>query len=162
MPEGTVWLRKQGSSLVPTDLNGQKLFGLIAENVMVLVNVRAPRNPNQHRLVWHLARLIFENTERFDSAEHVVEQIKVGTGRSSRTLLVIPGIGEVWQVRGISISFESMPQQEFADWLEVVLDYVTTDLLPGVGREAIVKHIEGLMAPAPQKRRGRKQANSSP
>ena len=114
MPEATVWLKKVSDQLVPTDDESRKLFGSIPENVMVLVNVRTPRNPNQHRLVWHLARLVFDNTERFDSAEHVMEQIKIGTGYSTRTLLVIPGIGEVWQVRAISIAYESMPQQEFA------------------------------------------------
>ena len=124
MPEATVWLKKVSDQLVPTDDESRKLFGSIPENVMVLVNVRTPRNPNQHRLVWHLARLVFDNTERFDSAEHVMEQIKIGTGYSTRTLLVIPGIGEVWQVRGISIAYESMPQQEFAEWLEMALDYV--------------------------------------
>ena len=157
MPEATVWMKKQGDFLVPTDAEGRKLLGSIQENVMVLVNARTPRNPNQHRLVWHLARLVFDNTEQFDSAEHVMEQIKIGTGYSTRTLLVIPGIGEVWQVRGISIAYESMPQQEFADWLEVVLDYVSVELIPGIERSEIVKHIQELMAPAPQ-RRGRKQA----
>ena len=157
MPEATVWMKKQGDSFVPTDVDGRKLLGSIQENVMVLISARTPRNPNQHRLIWHLARLIFDNTERFDSAEHVMEQIKIGTGYSTRTLLIIPGIGEVWQVRGISIAYESMPQQEFAEWLELVLDYVAEELIPGIERSEIVKHIEELMAPAPQ-RRGRKPA----
>lgn len=157
MPEATVWLKKVSDQLVPTDDESRKLFGSIPENVMVLVNVRTPRNPNQHRLVWHLARLVFDNTERFDSAEHVMEQIKIGTGYSTRTLLVIPGIGEVWQVRGISIAYESMPQQEFAEWLEMALDYVAAELIPGIERSEIVNHIQELMAPAPQ-RRGRKPA----
>ena len=157
MPEATVWLKKISDQLVPTDDESRKLFGSIPENVMVLVNVRTPRNPNQHRLVWHLARLVFDNTERFDSAEHVMEQIKIGTGYSTRTLLVIPGIGEVWQVRGISIAYESMPQQEFAEWLEMALDYVAAELIPGIERSEIVNHIQELMAPAPQ-RRGRKPA----
>lgn len=157
MPEATVWMKKQGDFLVPTDVESRKLLGSIQENVMVLVNARTPRNPNQHRLIWHLARLIFDNTERFDSAEHVMEQIKIGTGYTTRTLLVIPGVGEVWQIRGISISYESMPQQEFAEWLEVVLDYVAAELIPGIERSEIVKHIQELMAPAPQ-RRGRKPA----
>ena len=157
MPEATVWLKKVSDQLVPTDDESRKLFGSIPENVMVLVNVRTPRNPNQHRLVWHLARLVFDNTERFDSAEHVMEQIKIGTGYSTRTLLVIPGIGEVWQVRGISIAYESMPQQEFAEWLEMALDYVAAELIPGIERSEIVNHIQELMAQAPQ-RRGRKPA----
>jgi len=158
MPEGTVWLKKVNDCLVPTDEDSRKLFGSIPENVMVLTSVRTPRNPNQLRLIWHLARLVFDNTERFDSAEHVMEQIKIGTGYSVRTLLVIPGVGEVWQVRGKSIAYESMPQSEFAEWLETALDYVAADLLPGVDRDEIVKHIEELMAPAPQKRRGQKKA----
>jgi len=160
MPEGTVWLKKVGNSLVPTDDDSRKLFGLIPENVMVLTNVRTPRNPNQLRLIWHLARLVFDNTEQFDSAEHVMEQIKIGTGYSVRTLLVIPGVGEVWQVRGKSIAYESMPQNEFAAWLETALDYVAAELLPGVDRDEIVKHIQELMAPAPQKRQGRKRPRS--
>jgi hypothetical protein len=157
MPEGTIWLKKVGDFLVPTDDDSRKLLGSIPENVMVLTNVRTPRNPNQLRLIWHLARLVFDNTEQFESAEHVMEQIKIGTGYSVRTLLVIPGVGEVWQVRGKSIAYESMPQSEFAQWLETALDYVAADLLPGVDRDEIVKHIEELMAPAPQ-RRGHKKA----
>jgi len=150
MPDGTIWLKKIGNSLVPTDDKGRKLFGLIKENVMVMTNVRTPRNPDQHRFIWHLARIVHENSERFESAEHVLEQIKIGTGYSVRTLLSVPGVGDVWQVRGKSIAYESMNQSDFADWLDMALDYIVVVIIPGLSRDDLREQVQSLMAPAPK------------
>jgi len=154
MAEGTIWLRREGDGLAPIDLEGRQLMGLMAEGALVMVHAKSPRNPRQHRLLWKLARLVFENSDDFDSAEHVVEQIKIGTGLSDRILLSIPGVGDVWQVRGQSIAFESMAQNKFAEWFELALDYVVCELLPGVDRPSVVKEIEKAVAPTPQ-RKGR-------
>lgn len=154
MAEGTIWLRREGDGLAPIDLEGRQLMGLMAEGALVMVSAKNPRNPRQHRLLFKLARLVFENSDDFDSAEHVVEQIKIGTGLTDRTLYNVPGVGDVWQVRGQSIAFESMSQSKFAAWFELALDYVVAELLPGISRQSVIDHIEKAIAPTPQ-RRGR-------
>ena len=130
------------NGLAPVDDASKEALGKLKVGSLALVNVRTPRNPLQHRLLWHLARLVYENTEHFLSAEHVVEQIKIGTGFSEQVRLHIPGIGLVIQERGKSIAFESMPKAEFDEWFERALDYIVFDLIPGVEKDDIRREIE--------------------
>lgn len=142
MTEQTLWVRVSGGALVPADSDSKERLNRVRDGTLVMVRAKAPRNPKQHRLLWHLARMIHENSESFESAEHVVEQMKIGTGLTDRMQLTIPGIGVVIQERGKSITFESMPQSEFEDWFERVLDYTVVSLLPGVSKDEIRAIIE--------------------
>lgn len=142
MSKQTLFMRVVNGSLTPADAESREKIGRLKEGRLIMIRAMAPRNPLQHRLLWHLARLVFENSEDFTSSEHVVEQMKIGTGLTDRVQLVVPGIGTVVQERGRSIAFESMPQAEFEEWFERVLDYAVIHLLPGVDKEEVRQQIE--------------------
>jgi hypothetical protein len=44
-----------------------------------------------------------------------------------------------------SIAYESMPQEEFAEWFEKVLAYVSTKIWPGISSEEIRIEIEDML-----------------
>lgn len=137
-----IWMKRAGNALVPADEAATEALSKLKPGKLLLVSSQSPRNPSQHRLFWHLCDLIQENSDQFVDREHVAEQIKIGTGRVSRTRYKVPDIGWVEQVRGLSISYGSMPQEEFQEWFKRVLDYVVTDLLPGVNRGDIKAELE--------------------
>ena len=142
MTNKVLWFLCSKGTLVPADEECAERMQRVKDGALVMVSARTSRNPVQHRLLWHLARLVADNSDDFLNAEHVVEQIKIGTGLTDNVLLRIPGVGDVIQMRGRSIAFESMPQMEFEEWFERALDYVVTDLLPLVSREEVVREIE--------------------
>lgn len=131
-------MKKSGDSLVPADSEAASRLHGLSRDGLVMVGVRQPRNPRQHRLIWGLARLVHENTDGFTDAAHVIEQCKIGTGYVDRIRLVIPELGEVEQIRGKSIAFESMAQDDADEFLQRMLDYIASDLMPGVDPVAML------------------------
>ena len=153
MSEHSIWVKRKGNVLVPGDGRSEDAILAMKEGSLIMVRVKTPRNPNQHRLFWHMCRFVYENTDDFTSAEHVAEQIKIGVGYVDRVRLILPDPDggpplEVEQVRGKSISFESMPQAEFAPFFERSLDYVVSSLVPQMDRPELESHLMELIAPA--------------
>lgn len=152
MSEHSIWVKRRGSILVPGDGRSEDAVMAMREGALIMVRAKVPRNPNQHRLFWHLCRLVFENSDDFTSAEHVAEQIKIGVGYVDRVRLVVPDLDdfgpplEVDQVRGKSLSFESMSQTEFGPFFDRALDYVVNELLPGMERKDVEDHVNGLIS----------------
>ena len=142
MSKQNLFVKVENGALVPADADSREKIGRLKNGRLIMIRALAPRNPLQHRLLWHLARLVHENSENFTSSEHVVEQMKIGTGLTDRVQLIVPGIGTVIQERGKSISFESMPQAEFEEWFERVLDYTVIHLLPGIDKDEVRRNIE--------------------
>lgn len=128
-------------SLVPADRPSEDLLAKVKLGRMVMVKTKTARNPKQHRLLWALAAKIAENHPRFQDAEHVVHELKINTGHVSRRQINVPGLGIVFQEWPKSIAYESMPQEEFADWFEKVLAYVTKTIWPGLTSDEIRNEI---------------------
>jgi hypothetical protein len=122
----------KGRALVPDDRQSEALLAQVKPGRRVMVKTKTARNPKQHRLLWALAAKIAENHERFQDAEHVVHELKINTGHVSRRQINVPGLGMVFQEWPKSIAYESMPQEEFADWFEKVLAYVAKSIWPGI------------------------------
>lgn len=134
-----------GRALVPDNGLSAELLSKVKPGRTILVKTKSARNPKQHRLLWALAAKIAENSERFDDAEHVVHELKINTGHVVRRQINVPGIGIVFQEWPKSISYESMPQEEFAVWWEKVLAYVASDIWPSLSADAIRNEISEML-----------------
>jgi hypothetical protein len=121
-----------GRALVPSDRASADLLSKVKPGRQIMVKTKTARNPKQHRLLWALAKKIADNTDRFTDAEHVVRELKLNTGHVIREQYNIPGLGIVYREDPASISYESMPQEDFAIWFEKVLAYVASDIWPGL------------------------------
>jgi|TARA_R100000544_G_scaffold34719_3_gene21657 hypothetical protein len=143
MSKRTVYLKRPDDRvmLVPTDRKSEDLIKALRPGRIVMIRSHAARNGKHHRLLWAVAGLIAENSEHYDDAEHVVEQLKLATGHVKRVWYDVPGLGRIQQIRGASIAYESMSQEDFSAWFEKALIYIQSDMLPGVETETIRKEI---------------------
>lgn len=132
-------------ALLPADKKSEEMLFSVKTGRMVMVKTKTARNPQQHRLLWALASKIAENVERFDDAEHVIHELKIHTGHVDRKQINVPGLGVVFQEWPKSISYESMPQEEFAVWFDKVLAYVASDIWPSIPSDAIRNEIAEML-----------------
>jgi hypothetical protein len=139
MTKRTLYLvRPDGRLLLkPSDRQSEDLLDKVRPGRVMLCRTRTPRNGKHHRLLWAVAGLIADNNELYDDAEHVVEQLKLATGHVKRVFYNVPGLGRIEQLRGASISYEAMPQEEFSQWFDKALGYICSDMLPGVSRSEV-------------------------
>lgn len=135
----------KGRVLAPDNAMSEALLAKVPIGRPVMVKTKTARNPKQHRLLWALATKVADNCERFDDAEHVVDEFKLNTGHVKRRQIRVPGLGIVFQEQPASIKYESMPQEEFAVWFEKVLAYIASDIWPGLPTETIRAEIAEMM-----------------
>lgn len=136
----------QGRALIPSDRKSEELLSQVKPGRTVLVKTKSARNPKQHRLLWALAAKIAENSDRFEDAEHVVHELKINTGHVSRRQIRVPGLGIVFQEWPKSISYESMPQEEFAEWWQLkVLPYVSEHIWPNIASHEVRQAISEML-----------------
>lgn len=143
----TLYLRRadNASLLEPADRLSEAAVASLRPGRLVMVRSHTPRNGAHHRLLWAMAKLIAENNENYEDEEHVVEQLKLVTGHVKRVWYDVPGLGRIEQIRGASIAYESMSQEDFAEWFGKASAYVLSDMLPGVQEKQIRDEIEEML-----------------
>jgi len=130
--------RKQLGSLRPVDDAGEQILAGIANGDLVQVEVKRPRNIQHHRLYWALITLVWQNQERYPTAEDLHEAIKISVGL--RTQITLPN-GEIGFIPG-SIAFHKMDQLAFSDFYNRVCDAVAKHFLPGVTSDELKREVE--------------------
>lgn len=136
-----IWMKREGNSLVPADRESMDRMDEIKRDHLVMVTVRQPRNPRQHRMAWGLVRVAHDNLDDFDSPEHLMDTIKVNIGYCDRVIYRMKDIGEVEQLMPRSMAYESMDQLEFEEFFDRMLDYICVVLMPGVDPMALRSQI---------------------
>lgn len=140
--EARAFTKRQGK-LVPSDVMADEFLAGIPEGREVLVSIRRPRNPRHHRLLFALLRKVRENTDRWASDQELLDDLKLATGLfETRVNLVTK---KAYAVPG-SISFASMPQDEFALWFDRVVHVLATNVL-GVTSEELHAEIRAMVEP---------------
>jgi hypothetical protein len=119
---------KKLGSLRPVDQMGIDAIAKLKEGEQVTVECKRARNGKQHRLYWALMNLIYGQQSRYATLEQMSNAIKCAVGYCDEIetkggkVLVIPK----------SIAFHAMPQDQFAEFFDRVLELVTTKILPNV------------------------------
>ncbi len=132
-------------AMIPDDRVSAELFAKVRPGRMVLLRSHTPRNGQQLKMIWALCQMVADNSDRFDDAEHVMDEIKMNTGHVKRRRLNIPGLGLVFQEQAASIAYESMKQDVFELWFQKALDYVASDIWPGMKTEKIRDEIAAFL-----------------
>jgi hypothetical protein len=114
------------NALLPMDGRAREIMGSLKIGDKVLVRVHKARNPEHHRLAFAVFQRIAE--AKGVSVETVLTWLKVATGRID--FVAMPNGKMV--VSPQSISFESMPQNEFQRFWEECWSVITEQLLPGL------------------------------
>ena len=98
---------------------------------------RQARNLQMHRLFFALIQIVFENQEKYQTAEEVRARVLVGAGHCD----VLPIDDEHAIHIPKSISFANMGQDEFHALFDRAVDYICQHVIPGLGSEELKQQV---------------------
>lgn len=101
---------------------------------VVAATVRRPRNPQHHKKLWAMLRIVHESTavqDRYPKVENLLDALKLAIGRCEP--ISLPDGTVAMKVE--SISFESMAQDDFEKFYDEAVDTIVTRLVPHLDRE---------------------------
>ena len=82
--------------------------------------VTQPRNVNHHRKFFSLLNLVYQNQEHYNNIDHLRKDLTIASGFYTKRESIK---GEVI-TEALSISFASMPQEDFDNYYSKMLDSV--------------------------------------
>lgn len=132
--------RKTLDGLRPVDETGQGILRKFKLGAEVAVDLKQPRNLKHHRKMFALLEKVVENQERFTNARQLLAAIQIATGYTERV-----------RVRGVvhevptSIAFHNMSQEEFEQLYDRSVDFILSDVLPGLGRAELEAEIQEML-----------------
>ncbi len=129
-------------NLMPADDAAREALSSLSQGAEVLIQIKAKRNVRRHRLAWGIIGLVHRNTRLVPSVANLMDCAKVDLGHvEARTN---PFTGECWTVPK-SISFTSMGEVEFGQFVRGLIDLVLTRWLVGTDREALRREVEEIV-----------------
>jgi len=133
------YFEHRNGCLIPSDDKAIQLVGKVAKrNKGVLVKMHTPRNPRHHRLFFALMNEVIEGGGWDGSTNTLLVWVKVATGHVET--FISPTGKTVYTPK--SISFGSMPQNEFAPFFDAAIREVCKRLLSGASEAALRQRIE--------------------
>ena len=129
------------TGLQPADDAATAFVGRLKRGELVAVTVTRPRNLAHHRKFWKLMEIVAHNQEHYKSAEEVCAAFKVAIGhcdfvQTKHGLIGIPR----------SISFARMNQAAFDVFYDKAIEYLTTEVVPGLDQDALRAEVEEMLA----------------
>lgn len=105
----------RGGALWPSDRFADEFCAKLKDGSEILLSARRPRNVAHHRKLFALLRKVTDNTDRWANETVLLDDLKLATGLFTTRVSALTGMP--YPVPA-SISFASMPQDEFARWYE--------------------------------------------
>lgn len=124
--------------LRPVDDKAREDLSKVKLGKSVLCEVKQARNPAQHRLYWGLIGLLHPNQSRYATQEQLSNAMKCAVGWCDEIELKDGRIMAIPK----SISFANMPQSEFAEFFDKIMDLATTRIIPGLDKGALRTELE--------------------
>lgn len=131
--------RDFGPILRPCDEAGESALKRITQGNIVAVNVKQPRNVHHHRKFFALMQTIFSNQSHYKTLEHLLSAFKFACGHTEK---IRTARGEIEIPR--SISFAKMDQAEFEAFYDRAVEFVTTEVIPGLDSADLAREVEEL------------------
>lgn len=129
--------RKHLNALRPVDDAGDALLSRIKLGQDVMVEVKRPRNPLHHRKLFAMLKIVLDNQEFYKSTDDLLEVCKLRVGH----VHVIETKGGDVRIPK-SISFASMPQDEFNAFYDKAVQWVVSEVIPGLQRGDLDEAVE--------------------
>jgi hypothetical protein len=136
-----VLARRTLSGLVPEDDQAQAEFRRVDLGRTVYVEIKAVRNPRQHRLLFAALNMMVEHAE-FPNVESALTALKLATGLVD--YIVISPDGTTHAVPK-SISYASMPRGDWEPWFDSALKVIADKWLPGVKSDELRAELEQMV-----------------
>lgn len=123
--------------LEPTDELARDVLAKIPAGDLVMAEIKRARNIQHHRKFYALMTLVFQNQERYNSLDELVDVVKVYCGHCEIT---VTASGEK-VYRPKSINFARLDQIEFDGFYDRVIEMILKRFLPTVTREDLEREL---------------------
>lgn len=139
----TLFVRRQGSILVPYARYDQELFGRYREGEKLRAELTAPRSHSQNRLYWAVLKAVCDATGRWPNSETLHTAIKLHLG----VIDTIPGVfGEPVVLPG-STAFRAMDAAGFREFFDAACELISADICPGLTIDELLALGAGRLGP---------------
>jgi len=128
--------RKYLNRLVPHGTGAEELLREWKDGDLMTVDVRKPRNLAHHAKFFALLQLIHENQDHYKSVDEILTVFKFHVGHTER-IKTRHGIIEI----PLSISFAKMDQTAFDGFYSKALDFVVSEVIPGLEKESLEREL---------------------
>lgn len=136
---GEVYLKKTESGyLAPASAAAEEELAKIKVGTIVKCFVSKPRHLRHHRMFFALMDTVFQNQEKYESAEELLQWVKIFTGHC--TVFVHPDRQGV-SYTPKSISFASMDQTQFDVFFENAVSVICKRIIPGLDRDSLIDEV---------------------
>ncbi|WP_025899090.1 DUF1367 family protein [Sneathiella glossodoripedis] len=136
-----IFLKKDLGILRPADSIAEEYIQGIGFGKLLECAITQPRNIKHHRRYWSMVGLIFKNQRYFQTKEDLHNAIKIKTGYS--TVYQFKD-GTYWHSPG-SIKFRSMDQVAFEIFENKAVNFITSEVVPGLSSELLKAELEGYL-----------------
>lgn len=131
-----VLARRTATGMTPADEQASEYFQSWPVGTVAYVEVKAARNPRQHRLLFSLLNVMVEHGE-FASVDGALVALKLATGHVKEIRIK----GDEMAIIPDSISYANMGQIQFESWFNAAVETVCSRWLPGWKSEDLKRHI---------------------
>ena len=135
--------RKHLGSLRPADEQSEGYLRKIANDDLVMAEIKKPRNIGHHCKMFALLNVVCQNIEHPKDPHVLLKYIQQVTGLHCEIIhSTIHGAQKIPK----SIAFYNMDQLEFEPFYNAVVDFIIVHVLPGVGRAELEAEVLELVA----------------
>lgn len=127
-------------ALFPSDKRSIEALQKWEMGDIVVADVRRPRNPKHNAKFWVLMQTVWESTEvqdRYANPRALAKAIELALGYFDTVKLPDGTVGYAIH----SLNFESMAQDEFANFYSQAIDVIVTQLVPNLNREDLERQV---------------------
>lgn len=115
---------KRGNSFIAADEDSRANMRKIPDGDWVSVDVRRPHNLRKHRKLFAMIKLLVDNCDEYKTTRQALNALKLATGHCDYHIID----GQRVAVAA-SISFESLPPDEFDDFFDRACDWIADEVL---------------------------------
>ena len=138
----TIFIKKTAlGAIVATERRSEDVISDWPVNTCLKAVVTKPRNIKHHAKYWAMLGKIFDNQKYFANIDDLHNAVKIKAGYS--TVYQFKN-GTYWHSLK-SISFSKMSQQDFEQFYTRALDFISSEVVPGITSDEIRKEIEGFL-----------------
>ncbi|HEV2674102.1 MAG TPA: DUF1367 family protein [Aliidongia sp.] len=138
--ETTLVMKRTEAGLIPVDGHASDLLAKVKIGDRVLVKLHRPRSVDQHRLFFALLTKVAGATE-FETPEKLLVALKIALGFYD--IMRMPN-GSTVPVPN-SISFASMPQDDFRRFFDQAVGLICQHLLSGMTADDLVAEVHQML-----------------
>lgn len=128
--------RKDFGCLRAADVRAEEFLAKVKFGDLVMLEAKRPRNIAHHAKFFAMLQKIFENQSHYKSVDDILDAFKFAVGHT-RKIKTARGVIEV----PLSISFASLDQDQFNEFYDKAVDFVCSDVIPGLQKEDLAKEL---------------------